>query len=103
MTRRVMTSRGGRIAVLAALTVLIGGCAVATGDEPDKGGVTDRGTRSRPPGDEAPPPGPQTRLLGDGSTAFTGAQPNQPVPARLEPGEIPPQFVVFSWDGAGED
>ena len=43
------------------------------------------------------------RPIGDGSTSDTGAQPNQPVPRRLEAGERPPQFVVFSWDGAGED
>ncbi|MFI9051697.1 hypothetical protein [Streptomyces sp. NPDC053427] len=42
-------------------------------------------------------------LIGDGSTASTGEQPNQPTPVRLEPGKRPPQFVVFSWDGAGED
>jgi hypothetical protein len=41
-------------------------------------------------------------LIGDGSTAHTGPQPNQPVAERLEPGRTPPQFVVFSWDGAGE-
>ncbi|MEV8456823.1 hypothetical protein AB0467_22700 [Streptomyces sp. NPDC052095] len=43
------------------------------------------------------------RLIGDGSTAFTGSQSEQPVPTRLAPGRKPPQFVVFSWDGAGED
>ncbi|HEV2637931.1 MAG TPA: hypothetical protein VGX23_22465 [Actinocrinis sp.] len=43
------------------------------------------------------------RLIGDGSTSDTGPQPNQPTPQRLVPGEQPPQFVVFSWDGAGED
>lgn len=43
------------------------------------------------------------RLIGDGSTAFTGTQPRQPRAHRLKPGEKPPQFVVFSWDGAGED
>lgn len=42
------------------------------------------------------------RLIGDGSTADTGAQPHQPAPEKLQPGETPPQFVVFSWDGAGE-
>ncbi|MCX3063083.1 polysaccharide deacetylase family protein [Streptomyces beihaiensis] len=43
------------------------------------------------------------RLIGDGSTAYTGMQPNQPAaPRKLEPGEQPPQFVIFSWDGAGE-
>ena len=41
--------------------------------------------------------------IGDGSTAYTGKQPNQPgKPVPLEPGETPPQFVIFSWDGAGE-
>ncbi|MFF3547252.1 hypothetical protein [Streptomyces platensis] len=43
------------------------------------------------------------KLIGDGSTAHSGAQPHQPKsPERLEPGQTPPQFVVFSWDGAGE-
>jgi hypothetical protein len=48
-------------------------------------------------------PAQPVRLIGDGSTAYTGAQPHQPTPVRLKPGEKPPQFVVFSWDGAGED
>ncbi|MFG2290501.1 hypothetical protein ACGFOU_31030 [Streptomyces sp. NPDC048595] len=43
------------------------------------------------------------QLIGDGSTAIYGPQPHQPkAPERLEPGQTPPQFVVFSWDGAGE-
>ncbi|MFF0107426.1 polysaccharide deacetylase family protein [Streptomyces hirsutus] len=52
-----------------------------------------------------PAPGPESavRLIGDGSTAYTGAQPHLTKPERLKPGEKPPQFVVFSWDGAGED
>ncbi|MET8539847.1 hypothetical protein ABZW03_04195 [Kitasatospora sp. NPDC004799] len=55
-----------------------------------------------------PPPAPtptwdgQVRVLGDGSTSDTGPQPKQPTPERLKPGEKPPQFVVFSWDGALE-
>ncbi|MEU7642244.1 hypothetical protein AB0C11_40580 [Streptomyces sp. NPDC039016] len=41
--------------------------------------------------------------IGDGSTEYTGKQPHQPpAPEKLEPGQKPPQFVVFSWDGAGE-
>ncbi|MFB7510232.1 hypothetical protein [Streptomyces broussonetiae] len=48
-------------------------------------------------------PGAAPRLIGDGSTSYTGRQPHQPAPATpLEPGRRPPQFVVFSWDGAGE-
>ncbi|MFJ5839859.1 hypothetical protein ACIQGO_24390 [Streptomyces shenzhenensis] len=46
---------------------------------------------------------PTARPIGDGSTAFTGKQPHQPGPPEpLEPGRLPPQFVIFSWDGAGE-
>ncbi|WKX71887.1 hypothetical protein [Streptomyces sp. XD-27] len=45
----------------------------------------------------------QAKPIGDGSTEYTGKQPNQPpAPEKLEPGQKPPQFVVFSWDGAGE-
>ncbi|MEU3518691.1 hypothetical protein ABZ770_26010 [Streptomyces sp. NPDC006654] len=41
--------------------------------------------------------------IGDGSTSRTGKQPHQPAaPEPLEPGQTPPQFVIFSWDGAGE-
>ncbi|MCM2578307.1 hypothetical protein [Streptomyces meridianus] len=49
-----------------------------------------------------PHPEPSVRLLGDGSTSDTGPQPHRREPERLEPGRTPPQFVVFSWDGAGE-
>jgi hypothetical protein len=45
---------------------------------------------------------PTATLIGDGSTQDTGPQPYQPRPQRLAPGEEPPQFVVMSWDGAGE-
>ncbi|MBW8484260.1 hypothetical protein K1Y72_17890 [Actinomadura sp. PM05-2] len=42
-------------------------------------------------------------MIGDGSTADTGPQPGARRPSVLAPGQRPPQFVVFSWDGAGED
>ncbi|MFJ1546561.1 hypothetical protein [Streptomyces sp. NPDC088246] len=44
----------------------------------------------------------KVRILGDGSTSYTGPQPGQLKAERLKPGEKPPQFVVFSWDGALE-
>jgi hypothetical protein len=44
----------------------------------------------------------KTKVIGDGSTSYTGPQPHQPTPHKLKPGEKPPQFVVFSWDGALE-
>ncbi|MDX6353324.1 MAG: hypothetical protein QOF98_227 [Streptomyces sp.] len=45
----------------------------------------------------------KTRVIGDGSTSYTGPQPGQLKPEKLKPGETPPQFVVFSWDGALEN
>ncbi|MGW6733289.1 hypothetical protein [Streptomyces sp. NPDC055013] len=44
----------------------------------------------------------RTKVLGDGSTSYTGPQKGQLKPERLKPGQKPPQFVVFSWDGALE-
>ncbi|MER5418066.1 hypothetical protein [Streptomyces virginiae] len=50
-----------------------------------------------------PPETSSSMKIGDGSTSDTGPQPGQPTAqVRLEAGETPPQFVVFSWDGAGE-
>ncbi|MGV9563052.1 hypothetical protein [Streptomyces sp. NPDC003480] len=44
----------------------------------------------------------KTKILGDGSTSYTGPQKGELKPVPLKPGEKPPQFVVFSWDGALE-
>lgn len=63
----------------------------ASGGGPGKGGA--KPSPSKTPG----------RPIGDGSTVDTGKQPHQPrKPVPLEPGQTPPQFVIFSWDGAGE-
>ncbi|MER6472738.1 hypothetical protein [Streptomyces collinus] len=84
MTRRDV-ARLGLGAGLGAAVAALGGC----GEREGQGG---------PPGSPGAP-----RLIGDGSTSYTGRQPRQPdSPTRLEPGQTPPQFVVFSWDGAGE-
>ncbi|MFD3736126.1 hypothetical protein [Streptomyces sp. NPDC058632] len=47
----------------------------------------------------------RTKVLGDGSTSYTGPQKGRLKPEPLKPGQKPPQFVVFSWDGAlqGDD
>ena len=78
----------------AVAMAAVASCSGAQGGPPPN---TKKG-RAAPKAPAQPP-----RLIGDGSTAYTGAQPNQPAPVRLKPGERPPQFVVFSWDGAGED
>ncbi|GAA3496022.1 hypothetical protein GCM10019016_031230 [Streptomyces prasinosporus] len=88
----------------AAAAVPLAGCGGRPGPA-----ATDPAGGSRPGGSGgrsgSPEPGPTrtARPIGDGSTSFTGAQPRQPArPVPLEPGQTPPQFVVFSWDGAGE-
>ncbi|OON81038.1 hypothetical protein [Streptomyces tsukubensis] len=89
-TRRITAG----VTVAAACAVALAGC----GEQP-------REERPVPPKKAAPAPAPKNavRLIGDGSTAFTGSQPRLARPERLRPGQKPPQFVVFSWDGAGED
>ncbi|MFG2354764.1 hypothetical protein [Streptomyces sp. NPDC048521] len=80
--------------VAAACATSLAGCA--TGSNGSKEGASG-------PKQGAPAPNSALRLIGDGSTAYTGGQPHLPVPERLKSGQKPPQFVVFSWDGAGED
>ncbi|MFD1660104.1 hypothetical protein ACFSL4_18350 [Streptomyces caeni] len=81
------------VALAAACATTLAGCSAGT--------TGPKGAARKDPG--APAPGTALRLIGDGSTAYTGAQPHLPRPERLKPGQRPPQFVVFSWDGAGED
>ncbi|WP_461059322.1 polysaccharide deacetylase family protein [Streptomyces pseudoechinosporeus] len=87
------------VTVTAVCAVALAGCATG-----DAGAKKTAGTPV-PKRAEAGAPVPKSavRLIGDGSTAFTGAQPQLPRPERLRPGQKPPQFVVFSWDGAGEE
>ncbi|GAA3778238.1 hypothetical protein ACFS5L_27985 [Streptomyces phyllanthi] len=93
-----------RIVAVVALAVA---CASALTGCSEAGWIGDTGSKEGAPGakktDPAPAPRSAVRLIGDGSTADTGPQPRRPRPQRLEPGRKPPQFVVFSWDGAGED
>ncbi|MFC9397703.1 hypothetical protein ACFTWS_31745 [Streptomyces sp. NPDC057027] len=103
--RRTTTVRRKALAVGAltlALATGLAGCSgsdgTATKGAPGAGAGVGSGAKKGPAAAPRTP-----RLIGDGSTAFTGAQPHQPVWHKLKPGETPPQFVVFSWDGAGED
>jgi hypothetical protein len=62
-------------------------------------------TRSAPTRPTAPAWDGKTKILGDGSTSYTGPQKGQLKAEPLKKGQKPPQFVVFSWDGAlqGDD
>jgi hypothetical protein len=94
--RALLTTTAGAAAGLA-----VSGCGTATGGKASEAPqVRKTGEHSGASGANAPAK--PIRLIGDGSTADTGPQPGQPVVDRLEPGQTPPQFVIFSWDGAGE-
>ncbi|MGY5123182.1 hypothetical protein [Streptomyces nigrescens] len=74
----------------AAAALSVAGCSTSGSSESGKVGTK--------PGKTA-----KGKPIGDGSTAYTGKQPHQPsAPEKLAPGQKPPQFVVFSWDGAAE-
>lgn len=90
-------------AAVMALSVSLAGCSGLGAPEAGKAAGLDR--EKGAPGAKKAPVAPKrpVQLIGDGSTAFTGVQPNLPRAQRLRPGQKPPQFVVFSWDGAGED
>ncbi|WP_326760335.1 hypothetical protein OHB35_28825 [Streptomyces phaeochromogenes] len=89
------------VTAAAACAAALAGCGI--GDTDVEKGAHGDGARGATKAAGAPAPKNAVRLIGDGSTAFTGAQPHLPRPERLKPGQKPPQFVVFSWDGAGED
>ncbi|MEF9905421.1 polysaccharide deacetylase family protein [Streptomyces sp. P9-A2] len=89
-----------RIAVSTVITAVCAASLAGCGTGIDGSGKEPPGLEKAKP---APAPERAARLIGDGSTAYTGAQPHLAEPERLKPGEKPPQFVVFSWDGAGED
>ncbi|WP_249375597.1 hypothetical protein [Streptomyces sp. I05A-00742] len=109
----------GATALVTAAAVAFGLSACDSGDDrgkpagekkaaatpsaaPSKDSASDR--RNRPQSRRKPEEkwDGKVRVLGDGSTSYTGPQPKQPKPEKLKPGQKPPQFVVFSWDGALE-
>lgn len=97
LTRRGMLGLGAGAAAAASLA----GCGGHKDSDGPGGSRPSEGRSGTPEPD--PKPTRTARPIGDGSTSFTGEQPHQPeAPAPLEPGQTPPQFVVFSWDGAGE-
>ncbi|WP_052847643.1 hypothetical protein [Streptomyces avicenniae] len=102
VTHRRLVASGAAVAALALAAVGCGGgqdgkdAADAARQGQDAPGG--QGAGKKPDTARA-----QARLIGDGSTADTGPQPGAAEAEPLAPGEEPPQFVVFSWDGAGED
>ncbi len=106
-----------RMAVVAAVLGLggvAGTCVLALGNS-SGGGGEDRHTASTSSGNAAEKARSAKRskkgeekwdgkvkVLGDGSTSYAGPPRGQLKPKKLKPGEKPPQFVVFSWDGALE-
>ncbi|MGK5628015.1 hypothetical protein [Streptomyces sp. URMC 123] len=92
----------GRVTVGAALLAVALTATAACSSGAGGGGV--EGGEEAKKGFFAPRKPSRVTLIGDGSTADTGPQPGRRTPPhRLSPGQRPPQFVVFSWDGAGED
>ncbi|MFI8368677.1 hypothetical protein [Streptomyces sp. NPDC085466] len=103
---RGSTFRRKALAAGALAVALIGGLAGCSEPAGPAKGASGAGAGAEAgAGKKGPAAAPENkvRLIGDGSTAYTGAQPRQPKWKKLKPGEAPPQFVVFSWDGAGED
>jgi hypothetical protein len=97
------------ILTLAALLVvasLVAGYLILTGSDTTAPAASS-GTRKEPAAkpDREPEWDGRTKVLGDGSTSYTGPPKGQLKPVPLKPGQKPPQFVVFSWDGAlqGDD
>ncbi len=99
----------------AALLATVAVAAVATMWADSAGPSTPAASSSGQPGGTAPggtaPGGSPSGGPGSEPTASTSPaapasqpnQPNQPILPDLMPGQAPPQFVVFSWDGSGED
>ncbi|MFE0420998.1 hypothetical protein [Streptomyces sp. NPDC058953] len=101
ISRRGLLGTGLSVAATAGLAGALSGCGGRDGGAESRNGAV-TGEAGRTKGTPSPSTRPE-RPIGDGSTADTGPQPNQPAaPTRLRSGEAPPQFVVFSWDGAGD-
>ncbi|CAM5737595.1 hypothetical protein [Streptomyces hirsutus] len=100
-----------RPAVLASAALLVAGSLTAgylvLNSTDDTAPTASSGGRKKAAGTatEEPDWDGRTKILGDGSTSYTGPQKGRLEPKPLKPGQKPPQFVVFSWDGAlqGDD
>ncbi|MET9439789.1 hypothetical protein [Streptomyces sp. NPDC006610] len=107
--RRTAALRPGFLAsaaLLAAASLTAGYLMLGgTGNTAPTASSGDQRKTAGPAGDEEPEWDGRTKVIGDGSTSYTGPQKGRLKPVPLKPGQKPPQFVVFSWDGAlqGDD
>lgn len=100
-----------RPAVLASAALLVAGSLTAgylvLNSTDNTAPTASSGDRKKAAGAAAEEPDwdGRTKILADGSTSYTGPQKDRLEPKPLKPGQKPPQFVVFSWDGAlqGDD
>ncbi|WP_329366738.1 hypothetical protein OG896_18170 [Streptomyces sp. NBC_00669] len=93
----------GVAAALAGTLIAVGTGGGGSGHAKAAGHTTAQApVRHAPTASTTPAWDGKTKVIGDGSTSYTGPQPHQPKWHKLKPGEKPPQFVVFSWDGALE-
>ncbi|MEW2393283.1 hypothetical protein AB0933_33475 [Streptomyces venezuelae] len=91
-------SRRGMLGLGAGTAAAFGLAACGSGGGGDSSGPAGKAGDEQGGANKQP-----AKPIGDGSTSYTGKQPHQPgKPVPLKLGETPPQFVIFSWDGAGE-
>lgn len=102
-TRTAFVSGAVGAALLGGL--LTAGCQgpSAAGDTTGEAKARPKAVRNTTAARQVPAWDGKTKVIGDGSTSNTGPQPHQLKPEKLKPGQRPPQFVVFSWDGALEN
>ncbi|MES4887575.1 hypothetical protein [Streptomyces sp. NPDC096012] len=105
-SRRLPAATRPQVLALAALLVvasLVAGFLALSGqDDTTAAASAGKNPTSAPKTAPSPQWDGKVQVLGDGSTSYTGPPTGQLKAEPLKPGEKPPQFVVFSWDGALE-
>lgn len=103
---RVPQATRPRVLTLAAFLVVAslaaGSLALSRPDHTTTAASTGTHTQAAPKTTPSPTWDGKAHILGDGSISDTEPRKNQLAAKPLKPGEKPPQFVVFSWDGALE-
>ncbi|MFE0509067.1 hypothetical protein [Streptomyces sp. NPDC058964] len=102
--RRATRAEVMSLAAFLVVASLVAGFLVLTRQDSTTPAASAKGEGKRASGKAGAEPkwDGKTKILGDGSTSYTGPQKGTLKAVPLKPGEKPPQFVVFSWDGALE-